>query len=63
MEGTFATRDAFNETMHGVFGSTADDRVIHGGAVAPVFEPAGDGTFHAIVYMARLGTPLEEPPP
>jgi hypothetical protein len=59
LQGIFEAKEAFNEMMHGVFGSTdPEHRVAHGGAVAPVVEQLGDGRMRATIYMAREGDRL-----
>jgi hypothetical protein len=64
LEGSFDSKEAFNSLMYGIFNSSAPDRVLHGGTVAPVFEQESDGKYHATVYMSRVGTPLvPEPTP
>ncbi len=63
LQGIFATQDAFNETMQAVFGRRDENRFVHGGAIAPVFERTTDGQYRAIVYVAREGTHLIDAEP
>jgi hypothetical protein len=62
MEGSFATKEAFSEMMRGVFGRVDERRVAHGGAMAPLLERTSEGTYHAVIFMAREGTQLLDEP-